>query len=522
MLGNGRSMRQQPSVTTPPGGLLLTREDLEVLSRVAPVVTASAGRIGDKVIKRLASVWPGKETDGLHRLAKRPGKGLERWVILSVLPSNGGPSQARLRHLGRLLAKGSIPPGAVLAAFWGVHEGCTEVLRRAAKRGCVEGVPLDLAVSVIGRRLAGELMALLSALPGANGDSGEPANGAEAEQVTKITLFAQAISRELEDVRVMEILADRVAEEFKPDGVVIHSLEQEGTLATPVTVLAGKRTALPSNEYSRALQADWRLCRVLRTGCRFHVYDASTTLTRCSSQVHQQARGSYCCIPLAGGTHVFGCLHLSWNRPNALSSGQLDMLSLYGQVVGMSLRSLDLLRLNRRSATTDPLTGLSNMRNFRRILDKEQLLLLRRGGRASVLAIDVDGLKKINELHGNEAGDRLLQSLAGMLKAAVRRTDELARLGGDEFVILLRDCGPEDALSVAEKIAARVAAFRVLMNEDTSISATVCVGVVGSPLHARRLPDALPLAEAALRRAKKSGPGSTAMGELPSSVATTA
>jgi diguanylate cyclase (GGDEF)-like protein len=105
-----------------------------------------------------------------------------------------------------------------------------------------------------------------------------------------------------------------------------------------------------------------------------------------------------------------------------------------------------------RLAVTDSLTGLYNRRFLEEQLDLANSLAERHGRGYSIVAFDVDGLKKVNDRFGHAAGDAALVALAGCVRAAVRFEDVAVRMGGDEFVVLLPDAGEADAVSVGERL----------------------------------------------------------------------
>jgi len=130
-------------------------------------------------------------------------------------------------------------------------------------------------------------------------------------------------------------------------------------------------------------------------------------------------------------------------------------------------------------AAIDALTGLANRRFFEKQL-VETLARAAHGGRMlSLMMIDVDHFKQINDRHGHEAGDHVLKSLAQRIKSALRRSDPVCRYGGEEFLVLL----PDTPLAVAERIAERmremIAAtpFRLEEGSDQAITVTVSIGL---------------------------------------------
>jgi diguanylate cyclase (GGDEF)-like protein len=124
----------------------------------------------------------------------------------------------------------------------------------------------------------------------------------------------------------------------------------------------------------------------------------------------------------------------------------------------------------RRMASRDPLTDALNRRAF----DAE----LERAKDASLLVLDLDGFKEINDAHGHHAGDELLCRTADAIRGRLRRDDVLGRLGGDEFAVLLPHCEAGRAMLVANDLAALIAGQRFAF-DGVERSVTVSVGVAG-------------------------------------------
>ena len=127
-------------------------------------------------------------------------------------------------------------------------------------------------------------------------------------------------------------------------------------------------------------------------------------------------------------------------------------------------------------ALTDPLTGLANRRAFDQRLAEETERALRHGRELSLMLVDVDHFKAINDRFGHATGDRVLVNLARDMQAVMRQGDLLARIGGDEMAMILGDCPPEQAEDVAHRMLAAIV-------EDTSLSqrhgVTLSIGVAG-------------------------------------------
>ena len=156
-------------------------------------------------------------------------------------------------------------------------------------------------------------------------------------------------------------------------------------------------------------------------------------------------------------------------------------------------------------AITDPLTGLFNRRRFDDVLKREFAITKRYSTPLSCLMVDVDHFKRINDLYGHDAGDRVLCGVATRLTARLREVDTASRFGGEEFAILLPQTPKQGALIVAERIAGVVRREHFDF-EDGSASVTVSVGVADSRDVAGTSPDSLvKAADNALYLAKSRG-----------------
>jgi diguanylate cyclase (GGDEF)-like protein len=156
-------------------------------------------------------------------------------------------------------------------------------------------------------------------------------------------------------------------------------------------------------------------------------------------------------------------------------------------------------------AITDPLTGLYNRRRFDDVLRREFAVTRRYGAPLCCLMVDVDHFKRINDLYGHDAGDRVLAGVATRLGSRLREVDLASRFGGEEFAILLPQTPKQGAQVVAERIAAVVRGEHFEFS-DGSASVTVSVGVAESRDVSGTAPEALvKAADTALYLAKSRG-----------------
>jgi diguanylate cyclase (GGDEF)-like protein len=153
---------------------------------------------------------------------------------------------------------------------------------------------------------------------------------------------------------------------------------------------------------------------------------------------------------------------------------------------------------------TDDLTGLFNTRGFAIAANRLFGQAMRYDRPASVLMIDSDNLKGVNDAYGHDAGNRLLRQLASAIQAELRATDVPARYGGDEFIVLLPETPPRGALDVAERIRSTICAAPLSI-EGRTIACSVSVGVACFPEDGRSLDGLAARADRALYQAKKKG-----------------
>jgi diguanylate cyclase (GGDEF)-like protein len=155
-------------------------------------------------------------------------------------------------------------------------------------------------------------------------------------------------------------------------------------------------------------------------------------------------------------------------------------------------------------AETDDLTGLLNVRGFALSANRLFAQAARHGRPASVLMIDSDNLKVVNDTHGHAAGNRLLCELARAIQAELRFTDVAARYGGDEFIVLLPDTPAKGAMEVAERIRGRISNSPLPIN-GSSVPASVSIGIACYPEDGGTLDALASHADGALYSAKQDG-----------------
>ncbi len=180
-------------------------------------------------------------------------------------------------------------------------------------------------------------------------------------------------------------------------------------------------------------------------------------------------------------------------------------LYLVGQAAA-SVENVVLHELVSEPAVTDDLTGLANNRAFHDLMDKEAARAQRFGHDLSLLILDIDDFKQVNDTYGHPQGDAVLKAVGRILADASRGIDVPARYGGEEFVVALPETSSQGAGELAERIRERIESEVVpLLDGGGSITVTASLGLATLPGSAANADELFATADAALYEAKRSG-----------------
>lgn len=171
--------------------------------------------------------------------------------------------------------------------------------------------------------------------------------------------------------------------------------------------------------------------------------------------------------------------------------------------LGLALRNLGKFAEVQDLAYLDDLTHLFNARYLEHVLEREVKSSTRSGVAFSLLFLDLDYFKSVNDTHGHLVGSKLLVEVSRVLKNCVRDEDIVVRWGGDEYVVLLRATDSGGALKVAERIRRSMESHQFLAREALSIHISTCIGVASFPEHAHDKTSLLDMADRAMYRGKK-------------------
>jgi diguanylate cyclase (GGDEF)-like protein len=202
---------------------------------------------------------------------------------------------------------------------------------------------------------------------------------------------------------------------------------------------------------------------------------------------------------------IVGLDRLPSSREPRLAPSMLRQVRVLLEPASVALDNALILKRAEALSVTDDLTHLYNSRYLNLVLRKETKRASRNGRPLSLLFIDLDGFKGVNDTHGHLCGSRALVEAAAVIRGSARETDVVARFGGDEFALVLPDTGGDGAFAVGERIRERVAAHRFLAGDGLDIHLTVSVGVATLPDVAASADELMQAADKAMYRVKDAG-----------------
>lgn len=216
--------------------------------------------------------------------------------------------------------------------------------------------------------------------------------------------------------------------------------------------------------------------------------------------------GALLCVPMVHAGELLGVLNFHRRDPGSFSSEEIDLLTAVADQAAMAVKNA---RLHEETVTltiTDPLTGVPNRRHLFARLEMELTRASRFGTQVSILMLDIDHFKLLNDAAGHRAGDDTLRRVSSLLRGAVRQVDMLARYGGEEFMLLLPQVTKAEAREVAEKLR-RVVEENAFAHGGTQPTGrvTVSIGVANWPVDATEQDRLVDCADAALYASKRAG-----------------
>ncbi len=214
-------------------------------------------------------------------------------------------------------------------------------------------------------------------------------------------------------------------------------------------------------------------------------------------------------IPLQIKGNNMGAMIFASEKKHFFTTYEAEILDVLGNQVSVAIDNARMYQQVEAMAVTDGLTQLYNHRKFQEILDSEFRRALRYNTSLSIMLLDIDKFKSINDTKGHTVGDEVLKKIAGLIKRFIRDTDFPCRYGGEEFVLILPNTTTKEAVIIAERIRKSVEKSTFILNSKEELNITISIGIATYPSDAKEKQELVDKADKALYFAKESGRNQT-------------
>jgi two-component system cell cycle response regulator len=310
-----------------------------------------------------------------------------------------------------------------------------------------------------------------------------------------LTDLAESLERSVDSSNVARSLLDSVIDTFGfPRGVVLAG--PEGQLPVLASYGLDEKTARRPGRAGRSAVVD----EAHRTHSTLLVRSLDAESDPWLAKLLPGAE-NLVVVPLSAEGRPLGALVL---EQSDLAGGRIQRRVVSGlersaSYAALALRNAWLLEQVQRLAATDGLTKIANRRTFEATLEREVARATRSAEHVSLVMIDIDHFKPLNDTHGHQAGDEVLRNVAAALAIECRDFDTPARYGGEEFAVVLPGCGPDEAMGIAERLRQAVS------GAPSIVPITASAGVASFPGHAGDADTLVRAADDALYESKRAG-----------------
>jgi diguanylate cyclase (GGDEF)-like protein len=344
--------------------------------------------------------------------------------------------------------------------------------------------------------------------PGATGLGGQARPHAQPSDPKKASLphalsrAALALQAEHDPQRILEVIAEQLSLVVPVDDLSIYEADNVNHRFAPVYANGHQASAIMADPFP------------ISVGLNGWAFALGTPQNLANAGAHPAAltipgtpfeHESLLLIPLVAGDHKLGMLNCRRMGLNRFTDDDLEAASLFGHTAAAAWHNAQLYKELDRRAMTDGLTGLFNSRWLREAGEREIADCRRRGTALSIVLIDLDHFKKINDTGGHAAGDVVLQRVADELRRTTRAGDAAVRLGGEEFVLVLRDSDTAGAAGVASDLRQALTNVPIPSACSGIDQITASMGIAGFPEHGTVLADLVRAADVAMYGAKRAG-----------------
>ena len=321
---------------------------------------------------------------------------------------------------------------------------------------------------------------MISAVP-------SPVRLANSEELRTFHDVAKALTSSLDLDQVLQTILDKMATFFRPDNwslLIVDPKEQALSCAIAVGESSQKQKAakVPIGEGI----AGW----VAAHGEPLIVSDMqSDPRFRISGSPHKAVTHSMICLPLKSKDVVLGVIQLVNCHVDSFSDRELFLLHALCDYAAIAIDNAKSVEKIQELTITDDVTGLYNARHLYKVLETEESRCRRNAQEFSVIFMDMDHFKSVNDQHGHLVGTRLLAEIGYRIKSHLRLIDYAFRYGGDEFVIVLPQTGVDAALAVAKRVQQSFREEPFLRDEGVSVIVKSSIGIACYPQDAKSAND---------------------------------
>lgn len=325
-------------------------------------------------------------------------------------------------------------------------------------------------------------------------------------QLQELNIFhgvAKALTSSLDLDSILQTIMDKMAEYFRPDTWSLLMVDEEldelyFAIAVGTASEALKNVRLKVGEGI----AGW----VAKHGERLIVPDVMTDprFSKRIDEMTQLETQSIICIPLRAKHRVLGVIQLVNVDMDGFGDQELFFLQALSDYAAIAIENARAVEKIQELTITDDVTGLFNARHLYKTLEKEVYRSSRFNYEFTVLFIDLDHFKQVNDTHGHLIGSKLLAEIGYLVKAQLRLIDYAFRYGGDEFVILLPQTGKDAALVVAKRVRDSLRTSMFCRDEGLNLNVRASIGVATYPHDAKTPHDVIRQADEMMYLVKNS------------------
>jgi diguanylate cyclase (GGDEF)-like protein len=356
---------------------------------------------------------------------------------------------------------------------------------------------LEEGISTIGSRV-GELM---NYQPKATGNQ-LTTTIEMVEILVEAARYKKTIEEDMGKLEVYQRLARVLTEKFDIVDFSIYEVASSKNRIVPIIV--DNEFGAPCHWCDQQILIDANTCRVKRTGHTANAVEFPEICTMFRGDVGED-KHTHICMPITQSGSV-GCvvqLVLSADL-GQYANYLLPFIVVYLRETAPVIEAKRLMDHLKESTLRDAMTGLYNRRFLEEYVTTLVATSQRRNTSFSILMLDLDYFKQVNDTFGHEAGDKVLKTLAETLSKSVRSSDMVVRYGGEEFLIILMDTEAQGAMQIAENIRAKVEDTKISL-PGTMLQKTISIGVSEFPLDADTFWQVVKYADVALYEAKTQG-----------------